>query len=63
MSDYINLFHGNGVKPVLTYCLKCKTVTQSINKKDAVQTSRGSHVEESECNVCNSRKFRFVKKR
>ena len=48
-------------KTVLSYCLKCKQNTQSINPVNA-KTSNTARIILSKCAVCTIKKSRFVKK-
>ena len=45
---------------MLSYCLKCKKNTESINPK-ASKTSNGKTIMLSKCAVCNSKKSKFIK--
>ena len=44
-----------------TYCLKCKKYTKNINPQVS-STRNGKTMMISKCAVCNSRKYRFIKK-
>ena len=45
---------------MLSYCLKCKKDTESINPKVS-KTSNGKTIILSKCAVCNSKKSKFIK--
>ena len=45
---------------MLSYCLKCKRNTQSINPKVS-KTTNGRIMILSTCAVCGSRKLKFIK--
>ena len=45
---------------MLTYCLKCKKNTESINPKVS-KTRNGKTIILSKCAVCNSKKSKFIK--
>ena len=45
---------------MLTYCLKCKENTNNIDAK-MVETKNGRLILSSKCDVCDSRKSRFMK--
>ena len=45
---------------MLTYCLKCKKNTESINPKVS-KTKNGKTIILSKCAVCNSKKSKFIK--
>ena len=47
---------------MLSYCLKCKKNTESINPKVSA-TSNGKTMILSKCVICGSKKSRFVKKK
>ena len=44
-----------------TYCLKCKRKTKNINSKEFV-TKNKKYLVKSFCNVCKSKKSKFVSK-
>ena len=46
---------------MLSYCLKCKKYTESINLKISA-TSNGKTMILSECAICGSKKSKFIKK-
>ena len=46
---------------MLSYCLKCKKNTESINPK-AQKTNNGKTMILSKCAMCGSKKSRFIKK-
>ena len=45
---------------MLSYCLKCKKNTESINPK-VLKTSNSKTIILSKCAVCNSKKSKFIK--
>ena len=45
---------------MLSYCLKCKKNTESINPKVSV-TSNGRTMILSKCAICGSKKSKFIK--
>ena len=45
-----------------TYCLKCKKLTKDLNSKGFV-TKNKKYVVKSICNVCKSKKSKFVSKK
>ena len=45
---------------MLSYCLKCKKNTESINPKVS-KTTNGEAIILSTCDICGSRKSKFVK--
>ena len=45
---------------IVSYCLKCKKNTESINPKVS-KTSNGKTIILSKCAVCDSKKSKFVK--
>ena len=45
---------------MLSYCLKCKKNTESINPKVS-KTTNGKAIILSTCDICGSRKSKFVK--
>ena len=45
---------------MLSYCLKCKTNTESINPKVS-KTRNGKTMILSECAICGSKKSKFIK--
>ena len=46
---------------MLSYCLKCKKNTESINPKVS-KTSDGKTMILSKCAICGSKKSKFIKK-
>ena len=46
---------------MLSYCLKCKTNTESMNPK-VIETKNGRTMLLSKCAVCSARKSKFIKK-
>ena len=46
---------------MLSYCLKCKKNTESINPKISA-TSNGKTIILSRCAICGSKKSKFIKK-
>ena len=44
-----------------SYCLKCKKYTKNINPQVS-STSNGKFMILSKCAICNSKKFKFIKK-
>ena len=46
---------------MLSYCLKCKRNTESINPRVS-ETSNGKSMMFSKCTICGSKKSKFVKK-
>ena len=45
---------------MLSYCLKCKSNTESINPKVS-KTTNGKAVILSTCGICTSKKSKFIK--
>ena len=45
---------------MLSYCLKCKRSTESINPKVS-KTSNGKTMVLSKCAICGSKKSKFIK--
>ena len=45
-----------------TYCLKCKKPTKDINSKGFI-TKNKKYIVKSICNVCKSKKSKFVSKK
>ena len=45
---------------MLSYCLKCKTDTESINPK-VLKTINGKTMILSKCTICGSKKSKFIK--
>ena len=45
---------------MLSYCLKCKENTESINPKISA-TSNGKTMILSKCAICSSKKLKFIK--
>ena len=68
-SDYIkfllqfhkNNFEKNDICMDTSYCLKCKRKTKNINSKGFV-TKNKKYLVKSLCNVCKSKKSKFVSK-
>ena len=54
----INIFK---YKTILSYCLKCKNNTESINPKISA-TNNGKTMILSKCALCGSKKSKFIKK-
>ena len=48
------------IETILSYCLKCKKNTESINPKVS-KTSNGKTIILSKCAVCDSKKSKFIK--
>ena len=46
---------------MLSYCLKCKRNTESINPK-VLKTTNGKAIILSKCAICDSKKSKFIKK-
>ena len=46
---------------MLSYCLKCKKNTESINPK-TFSTNNGKTMILSKCAICGSKKLKFIKK-
>ena len=46
---------------MLSYCLKCKKNTESINSKVS-KTTNGKTMILSKCAICDSKKSKFIKK-
>ena len=46
---------------MLSYCLKCKKNTESINPKVS-KTTNGKTIILSKCAICGSKKSKFIKK-
>ena len=46
---------------MLSYCLKCKRNTESINPK-VLKTTNGRAIILSKCAICGSKKSNFIKK-
>ena len=46
---------------MLSYCLKCKKNTESINPRVST-TSNGRTIILSKCTICGSKKSKFIKK-
>ena len=46
---------------MLSYCLKCKQNTESINPKVS-KTTNGKTMMLSKCDICGSKKSKFIKK-
>ena len=44
-----------------SYCLKCRKYTENINPQLS-STSNGKTMILSKCAICNSKKFKFIKK-
>ena len=45
---------------MLSYCLKCKKTTESINPKVS-KTTNGKEMILSTCAICSSKKSKFIK--
>ena len=45
---------------MLSYCLKCKKSTESINSK-VLKTTNGKMMILSKCAICGSKKSKFIK--
>ena len=45
-----------------TYCLKCKKSTKDINSKGFI-TKNKKYLVKSTCNICKSKKSKFVSKK
>ena len=45
---------------MLSYCLKCKKSTESINPK-VLKTTNGKAIILSKCAICGSKKSKFIK--
>ena len=45
---------------MLSYCLKCKKITESINPKFS-KTIHGKTMILSKCAICDSKKSKFIK--
>ena len=45
---------------MLSYCLKCKKNTESINPK-VLKTTNGKTIILSKCTLCGSKKSKFIK--
>ena len=45
---------------MLSYCLKCKNYTESINPKVS-KTTNGKMMILSKCAICGSKKSKFIK--
>ena len=45
---------------MLSYCLKCRKNTESINPKVS-KTTNGKMIILSKCSICDSKKSRFIK--
>ena len=46
---------------MLSFCLKCKSNTETINPR-VLKTSNGKTMTLSKCAICGSKKLKFVKK-
>ena len=44
-----------------TYCLKCKKSTKDLNSKGYI-SKNGKYIVKSICNICKSKKSKFVSK-
>ena len=44
-----------------TYCLKCKQQTKDVNSKGFI-TKNKKYIVKSICNICNSKKSKFISK-
>ena len=47
---------------MLSYCLKCKKYTESINPK-VLKTTNGKMMILSKCAICGSKKSKFIKEK
>ena len=45
---------------MLSYCLKCRKNTESINRK-VIKTTNGKTMIISKCAICGSKKSKFIK--
>ena len=45
---------------MLSYCLKCRKNTESINPK-VLKTTNGKTIILSKCSICGSKKSKFIK--
>ena len=45
----------------MTYCLKCKRQTKDLNSKGSI-TANKKYIIKSICNICKSKKSKFVSK-
>ena len=45
-----------------TYCLKCKKLTKDLNSKGFI-TKNKKYIVKSICNICKSKKSKFVSKK
>ena len=45
----------------MTYCLKCKKQTKDLNSKGII-TKNKKYIVKSICNICKSKKSKFVSK-
>ena len=45
-----------------TYCLKCKKATKDLNSKGSLTTNK-KYIVKSICNICKSKKSKFVSKK
>ena len=45
---------------MVSYCLKCKKNTESINPK-VLKTTNGKAMILSKCTICDSKKSKFIK--
>ena len=45
-----------------TYCLKCKKTTKDLNSKGSITTNK-KYIVKSICNICKSKKSKFVSKK
>ena len=50
----------NQYKTMLSYCLKCKNNTERINRRVS-KTSNNKTMLLSKCDICGSKKSRFIK--
>ena len=48
-------------KAILSYCLKCRKNTESINPR-VLKTRNGKTIILSKCAICGSKKSKFIKK-
>ena len=61
MNDLLKKIQSN-YKAMLSYCLKCRKNTESKNPK-VVRTKTGRIMLLSKCEVCDSKKLKFIKER
>ena len=58
--ESFNVFKAINETSMLTYCLKCKKITENIDAK-ILKTKNGRFMLSSECAVCGSKKSKFMK--